>query len=78
MNSLMGGNIMMQALGAMMRGESPQMFLQNLAKNNPALQGMDFSNLENTAQKLCNEKGRGYGTGKPVIFWQTECGILTN
>ena len=57
MNSLMGGNIMMQALGAMMRGESPQMFLQNLAKNNPALQGMDFSNLENTAQKLCNEKG---------------------
>ena len=30
-------NIMMQAVGAMMRGESPQTFLQNLAKTMPEL-----------------------------------------
>ena len=32
-------NIMMQAVGAMLRGESPQSFLQNLAKTTPELQG---------------------------------------
>ena len=40
-----------------MRGESPQMFLQNIAKNNPALQGLDLSNLQNTAKNLCDQKG---------------------
>ena len=62
MNSIMnmlGGNnnIMMQAFGAMMRGESPKQFLSNLAKNNPQLQGLNFDNLEQTAQQVCNEKG---------------------
>lgn len=33
------------------------MFLQNLAKNNPMLQGLDFTNLRGTAKKLCDEKG---------------------
>lgn len=28
-------NILMQAIGAAMRGESPQAFLQNLAQNHP-------------------------------------------
>ena len=60
MNSIMNllggnGNIMMQAFGAMMRGESPQSFLNNLAKTNPALRGMDFSNLQQTAQKVCQD-----------------------
>jgi hypothetical protein len=61
MNSIMNllgggnGNIMMQAFGAMMRGESPQSFLNNLAKTNPALKGMDFSNLQQTAQKVCQD-----------------------
>lgn len=50
-------NIMLQAMGAMMRGESPRQFLQNLAQNNPQLQGMDFSNLQQTAQQVCNDKG---------------------
>ena len=40
-----------------MRGESPQMFLPNIAKNNPALQGLDLSNLQNTAKNLCDQKG---------------------
>ena len=62
MNSIMnmlGGNnnIMMQAMGAMMRGESPKQFLQNLAQSNPQLQGMDFSNLQQTAQQVCNNNG---------------------
>ena len=58
--SMLGGgnnNIMMQAFGAMMRGESPQQFLQGLAQNNPALKGMDFSNLQQTAQQVCNAQG---------------------
>lgn len=50
-------NIMMQAVGAMMRGESPQMFLQNMAKTNPQLQGLDLNNLNGTAEQLCKQNG---------------------
>lgn len=62
MNSIMnmlGGNnnIMLQAMGAMMRGESPKQFLSNLAQNNPQLKGLDFNNLEQTAQTVCNNNG---------------------
>jgi hypothetical protein len=60
MNSLLGGragNIFMQAFGAMIRGENPRQFMQNLAQTNPALKGMDFNNMEKTAQDLCNKKG---------------------
>ena len=61
MNSIMGmlgnNNIMMQAFGAMMRGETPQQFLRGLAQNNPALKGIDLNNLQQTAQQLCNENG---------------------
>ena len=63
-NSLMGilgglgnNNIMLQAVGAMMRGESPQMFLQNLARNNPQLQGLDLTNINATAEKVCRDHG---------------------
>lgn len=56
--ALMGqNNIMMQAIGAAMRGESPQAFLQNLAKTNPQLQGLDLNNLEQTAHDLARQKG---------------------
>ena len=62
MNSIMGmtgqnNNIMLQAFGAMMRGESPKDFLSGLAKNNPALQGLDLNNLQQTAQQVCNSNG---------------------
>lgn len=50
-------NIMAQALQAAKNGENPQMFLQNLAQNNPELQNIDFSNLQNTAMQLCMKKG---------------------
>lgn len=53
---MFGGNsMMMQAMGAMMRGESPQTFLKNLANTNPQLQGLDLDNLEGTARALCDK-----------------------
>lgn len=56
MNPLMmlgNNNMMMQAMGAMMRGESPGQFLKNLANTNPQLQGLNFDDLEGTAKTLC-------------------------
>ena len=58
MNPLMmlgNNNMMMQALGAMMRGESPQAFLKNLANTNPQLQGLNLDDLEGTAKALCDK-----------------------
>ena len=46
-------NIIMSAIGAMMRGENPQDFIKNLANTNPKLQGLDLDNLESTAKTLC-------------------------
>lgn len=60
---LSGGNnggymqVMMQAVGAAMRGESPENFMSNLAKNNPKLRGLDLTDLEGTAKNLANQKG---------------------
>ena len=47
--------MMMQAFGAMMRGESPQAFLQNIAKTNPQMQGLNLDDLEGTAKALCEK-----------------------
>lgn len=58
MNPLMmlgNNNMMMQAMGAMMRGESPQEFLKRLANTNPQLQGLNLDNLEETAKALCDK-----------------------
>ena len=56
--ALLGNNnIMMQAVGAAIRGESPEAFLQNLAKTNPQLRGLDLNNLEQTATSLAKQKG---------------------
>lgn len=57
----------MQAVGAMIRGESPQQFMQNLAKTNPQLQGLDLSNLDKTAEDLCNKNGEDYNAAKQSI-----------
>ena len=53
--NLMGNPMIKQAFGAMMRGESPQAFLKNLAQTNPQLQGMNFDDLEGTARTLCQQ-----------------------
>jgi len=61
-------NIMMQAVGAMMRGESPQTFLQNLAKTNPALQGLDLNNPSMAAEQLYKDKGQDINEAKTSIM----------
>ena len=52
---MFGNSMMMQAFGAMMRGENPQTFMKNLANTNPQLQGLDLDNLEETARSLCEK-----------------------
>ena len=51
------GNIFMQAVGSMMRGESPQEFMRSLANTNPKLRGLDLSDINATAQRVCQEHG---------------------
>ena len=63
-NSLMSilGNIsgnsslLMQAFGAMMRGESPQAFMQSLAQTRPELRGIDLNDINGSAERLCRER----------------------
>ena len=43
--------------GAIIRGESPVEFAQRLAQTEPALQGLDLSDLQGAAHKLCQERG---------------------
>lgn len=50
-------NILMQAVGAMMRGESPKDFMRTLANSNPALRGIDLDDINGSARKLCQERG---------------------
>lgn len=52
--NLFSNPMLRQAMGAMMRGESPQAFLKNLANTNPQLQGLNLDDLEGTARELCN------------------------
>lgn len=63
-----GNNIMMQAVGAMMRGESPQTFLKNLANTNPQLKNLDLDNLDMTAKKLYSDKGQDINAAKSSIM----------
>lgn len=61
-NVLSGGGggyvqVLMQAVGAAMRGESPEAFMQKLAQTNPQLNGLDLNNLEGTARSLAQQKG---------------------
>lgn len=60
-------NIMMQAVGAMLRGESPQSFLRKLAETNPQLQGLDLDHPEQAAQKLYEQNGQDYSQAKSSI-----------
>ena len=51
------GGMLFQAFGAMMRGENPQQFMRNLAAQNPQLRGLDLTDINATAQKVCQEHG---------------------
>ena len=50
-------NIFMQAVGSMMRGESPRDFMRQLATTNPALRGINLDDLNGEAQRICSEHG---------------------
>ena len=51
------GNLFTQAVGAMMRGESPRDFMRQLASTNPALRGTNLDDLNGEAQRICQEHG---------------------
>lgn len=50
-------SILMQAMGAALRGETPQDFLSKLAESHPQLRQYDLSNLQQTAQQICQQNG---------------------
>ena len=52
-----GTSILFQAIGAAMRGESPQDFIQNIANSDPRLKKVDLNDLMGSAQKLAQEQG---------------------
>lgn len=65
-NVLTGGGggymqVLMQAVGAAMRGETPESFMAGLAKTNPQLKGLDLNDLEGTAKSLAQKKGVDMG-----------------
>lgn len=68
MNSLLNGligslgrtstpSVLLQALGAAMRGENPSDFMKNLANTYPQLRPYNLDNLQSTAQQICQQKG---------------------
>lgn len=65
--SQQNNNVMLQAFGAMMRGESPQQFLQNLAQNDPRLKGLDLSQPEKAAEELYKSQGQDINAAKNSI-----------
>ena len=50
-----GMSIMMQAIGAAMRGESPQKFMKNLANSHPQLKKVNLDDLMGSAQQLASQ-----------------------
>ena len=61
-------SIIMQGIGAMFRGETPQQFLQNLAKTNPQLKGLDLDHPYQTSEQLYRDKGEDIGAAKNSIM----------
>lgn len=59
-------NMMLSAMQAMMSGKSPQEFLKSI----PELSGMDFTNIQGAAEKLCKEKGVNIEDAKRMISSQ--------
>ena len=52
-----GSALLMQAVGAAMRGESPQAFMKKLANQHPQLKKMNLDDLMGSAQQLCQQNG---------------------
>ena len=54
--------ILLQALGAAMRGETPESFLKSLAQTNPQLRGVDLNDLEGSARQIAAAQGKDMNT----------------
>ena len=52
-----GSAILMQAVGAAMRGENPQQFMKKLANAHPQLKKVNLDDLMGSAQQLCQQNG---------------------
>lgn len=52
-----GTNILLQAVGAAMRGESAQDFMTRLANERPELRQINLGDLQGSAQQLCRQNG---------------------
>ena len=52
-----GTNILLQAVGAAMRGEDAQSFMKRLANQHPQLKRMNLDDLQGTASELCRQNG---------------------
>lgn len=52
-----GTSILLQAIGAAMRGESPQAFMKRLANQHPQLKKMNLDDLQGTAHQLAKQNG---------------------
>ena len=51
------GGLFMKAVGAFIRGESPQDFMKSLAQSNPELGGINLADLNGEAARICKERG---------------------
>lgn len=54
---MQGPSMLLQALGAAMRGESASDFMKTLANSHPQLKQYDLNNLSATAQQVCQNNG---------------------
>ena len=56
--------LVMKAVGAFMRGESPSQFMKNLAMTNPVFQGYNFDDIDAVTAQVCEEKNANMETMK--------------
>ena len=59
---------MLQAVAAMIRGESAQDFMKNLARTDSRLKGLDLNNLSKTAEQLYDSQGKDISQAKQEII----------
>ena len=52
-----GMPILLAAVGAALRGETPQTFMKRLANQHPQLRRLNLDDLQGTANDLCKQNG---------------------
>lgn len=55
--SAAGTSILLQAIGAAMRGEDPHAFMKRLANQHPQLKKMNLNDLQAAANQLAQQNG---------------------